>query len=112
MIASSTPIHREDGELIGYLTTVGELWVPCTVFGFPLADATSRDEAEDYLHSHGLSYLAERWEYLHESDWITVSIVEASPQQVTLSFADYGHPDLYGTRKTLRNLDESVLRTS
>lgn len=111
-MASSAPVHREDGELVGCLVPVGDLWVPCTVFGFRLADAMSQDEAEDYLHSHGLSYLAERWEHLHDSDWITVRIVEASPEQITVSFVDYGHPNLYGTRKTLHHPDMRDLRKS
>ncbi|MFV0460468.1 MAG: hypothetical protein ACK5MT_17040 [Actinomycetales bacterium] len=110
MTAPSTPVRRDDGELIGCLMPVGDQWVPCTVFEFPLGEATSRQDAEEYLHAHGLSYLAERWEHLHESHWITVCIVEAGPQQVVLAFADYGHPQLYGTRKRLLSPNPRVLR--
>lgn len=110
MTASPTPIHREDGELIGYLAPLGDLWVPSAIFGLPLGEPTDRDEAEERLRGYGLGYLAERWEHRHDGEWITVSIVEARPQEVTLSFADYGHPELYGARKTLRSPGTDVLR--
>lgn len=112
MTAHSAPVHREDGELVGYLKPTNEMWVPCTVFGFPLADAASRDEGEDYLLAHGLSYLAERWEHLHDSDWVTVNIVEASPQEITGRLVGYGHPELFGVNKALLSPDASTLRLS
>lgn len=97
------PVHRDDGELIGYVTpTPSAQWSPCTVFGVAIAEPTARDEAEAFLQSYGLGYLAERWSYHEKGQPITVQIVEASPTQVTLRFVDYGHPDIFGTMKCLR----------
>ena len=35
-----------------------------------------------------------------------------APEQITVSFVDYGHPNLYGTRKTLHHPDMRDLRKS
>lgn len=96
-------MYRDDGELIGYVTSgPSDEWSPCAVFGVPIGQPTSRDEAEVFLHSHGLGYLADRWSYHENGQPISVQIVEASPTSVTLRFVDYGHPDIFGTTKTLR----------
>lgn len=96
-------VIRDDGELLGYLSQVGaETWVPCTVFGLRLAAPTTHSDAEAYLQSHGLSYLAERWIYSKDGEQITVHIVEASPANVTVRFIDYGYPDLFGSTEILR----------
>ena len=53
--------HRdEDGELLGYLRPVAELFEPVTVFGHPLAEASDEYDAAAVLDAVGLSYLAER----------------------------------------------------
>lgn len=107
MTANSTiPVHRDDGELLGYLEPVAppELWQPCTVFGYPMGEATSRDEAEEVLQRTGLSYLAERWEVLEGTDsegWLRVDLVEVSPARVVTMVVDYGAPERYGERITL-----------
>lgn len=107
----SLAVHRGDGELIGYVSqTPSAEWSPCTVFGVPIGQPTSRDEAEAYLHSHGLGYLAERWVYSNNEQQVTVQIVEASPASVTLRFVDYGYPAVFGTTRTLRTPIGDVLR--
>lgn len=99
--SAMTPVHRDDGELIGLIEPRGGLWVPCTVFGYPLAGPVPREQAEEELHSHGLGYLADRWEVHEDGAWITAEIVEAKPYEVTLSFVDYGHPELFNLRRSL-----------
>ncbi|WP_143008243.1 hypothetical protein [Tessaracoccus oleiagri] len=101
--SATSAVHRADGELIGHVTqTTSAQWVPCTAFGVPIGEATSRDEAETFLNNHGLGYLAERWTYNDHGQLINVQIVEASPTSVTLRFVDYGRPDIFGKMKTLQ----------
>lgn len=110
MTSAPIPVHRGDGELLGHLAPCGDGWEPRTVFGLPLAGPMSADEAEEHLRTHGLSSLAEPWELLHGSTWIRVDIAEAGPRRVTVSFADFGRPELYGTRLTLCDPTPGILR--
>lgn len=104
------PVLRDDGELIGFITQQDERWVPCAVFGLPLGEPDSREHAEDVLHGHGLSYLADRWEVREHGEWITVTLIEATPEQVTVSYADYGHPEMFNTRRTITTPTPEELR--
>lgn len=96
------PVHRDDGELVGFVTAESSGWAARTAFGVALAQTTDREDAETYLTSHGLSYLADRWEWHDGSDWMRVDLVEVSPSEVSLMLSDFGHPDRYGERHTLR----------
>ncbi|QIM16749.1 hypothetical protein G7067_10575 [Leucobacter insecticola] len=96
-----TPVLRDAGELLGFLQPFDDAWTPCTVFGIPIASPRSRAAAEAVLRAHGLSYLADRWEVFQDGAWITVTLVEAKPGEVTVQYADYGHPELFNTRLTL-----------
>jgi len=55
--------HRRghDDELLGFLVPGGGWFTPVTVFGYPIAEPTDRQNAEGSLDRLGLSYLAERW---------------------------------------------------
>lgn len=103
-------VYREDGELIGLLRESGDLWIPCAVFGSALASPRGERAAEEFLLDHGLGYLADRWQLREGDDWVTVQIVEARPLEVTVSYADYGHPALFNSRKTLRDPGPAELR--
>lgn len=94
-------VRREDGELAGALVPQGQLWLPCTVFGVAVDAALAEDDARDVLLTRGLSVLADRWEMRDGEDVVTVQIREATPEQVTVAFADYGFPDKFGQRVTL-----------
>ena len=97
-----TPVRREDGELIGFLAQDADGWRPLTVFGHPIADAGDRVDAEDRLHSVGISYVAEKWEVRDGADWISAQLVEASPAGVTVQLVDFfDHADRYGERQRL-----------
>ena len=97
-------MHRdENDELLGFLAPAGDtpgLVTPMTVFGYPLGAAQPDTDALRVLASTGLSYLAERWTLTlaAHSDPISVQIVEASPERLTLQSVDDGHPLGYGTR--------------
>lgn len=95
------PVQREDGETVGFVVETPDGWVPTTVFGHPVGTACDRDDAERHLRGVGMSYLAETWELDADGQWIAVQIVEASPQQVTVSIIDMGHTDRYGERHVL-----------
>lgn len=95
------PVHREDGELVGFVTESDGRWVAATVFGYPLTDHESREDAEDALISKGLSYLAERWAVQRDDVWMRAELVEASPSCVTAQLVDMSHPDRYGERVEL-----------
>lgn len=84
--------HRDDGELIGYLTPVADdAYLPVTLFGHPLADEPGEQWwAADELERHGLSYLAETWELLDDDGtWSRVLITECSPQTVVVANAEF-----------------------
>jgi len=96
--------HRRghDDELLGFLVPGGGWFTPVTVFGYPIAEPTDREDAEGSLDRLGLSYLAERWELAWEDQApIQVEIVEASPQRVVVKNVDFGSKLDYGTRFTL-----------
>ncbi|WP_256839376.1 hypothetical protein [Ornithinimicrobium faecis] len=105
---SWVPVHRDDGELIGFVAQDATGWRPLTVFGHPIAaargqeSALDRDSAEDRLHAVGMSYLAEKWEVRDGADWISAQLVEASPAGVTVQLVDFfDHADRYGERQRL-----------
>lgn len=93
--------HREDGELVGFLAPAEDGWVPTTVFGYPLGEATDRDSAEDLLLATGLSVLADRWSLRDGDTWLDALILEARPDAVTVSIVD-ANVEPYGQRRTLR----------
>ena len=77
----------DDGELLGYVVpTDGALFTPVTVFGYPLAPAGARDDAERRLDEVGLDYLADRWilQVADQPEVISVEIVEANPETLTV----------------------------
>lgn len=95
-------MHREDGELVGFLSQESGGWQARTIFGHPLGDPGDRGEGESHLHGLGLSYLAEKWEVHDGQQWITASLVEASPSEVVVQLVDFfEHADRYGERLSL-----------
>jgi len=95
------PVHREDGELVGFVVPQDGGWTPCAVFGPPVGEPTEQDAAEQWLRDHGLSYLAARWLLREGDDWIRVDLVEAAPDRVVVAVADYGRIDEWGRRTEL-----------
>ncbi len=91
--------------LLGYLVPAGDrdTVTPVTVFGYPLGHASARAAAESRLDQVGLSYLADRWalELPGREEPISVEIVEATPELLTVKSVDFGHNADYGTRITL-----------
>lgn len=100
--AGWVPVHREDDELIGFVSEEVDGWQPRTVFGYPVGDVAGQEAAVERLHAVGMSYLAEKWELRVGADWISAQIVEASPAGVTVQLVDFfDHADRYGERQVL-----------
>lgn len=93
--------HRrlDDGERVGYLRAEGDLVVPLTLIGTPLAGPMESAAAATLLDERGLAILNERWwcrlptpvtAGLDVStpqlgwDWRAVLIIEASPDSCTV----------------------------
>jgi hypothetical protein len=111
-MTSPEPVHRdEDSELLGFLIE-GEsgMFIPCTLFGYPLGPGASRELATDHLTAHGLSYLAAEWELLEGERWLSAQIVEANPVTVTVRLVDYGSPDTFGSHRILNTPLAGTLR--
>ncbi|MGY1661441.1 hypothetical protein ACI78Q_09515 [Geodermatophilus sp. SYSU D00705] len=87
------PVHRrEDGELVGHLTTArredGDACVAHSLFGAPLQEFADREQAAEFLRRRGLPLLAERWWYrpADGSPERPVTLVEARLGEVTVRF--------------------------
>ncbi|TYP85971.1 hypothetical protein [Blastococcus xanthinilyticus] len=58
---SWTAVHRDDGELVGWLEPDGDRVRPLLLTGAPLAGACPRGDAVALLRSRGLAALDRRW---------------------------------------------------
>lgn len=75
--------RRSDGERVGFLVLDGDLFVPLTLFGYPLSEACDLDDAEAILDERGLAVLADRWVWdAAPRPGMRVSIVEVTADRV------------------------------
>ena len=96
-------IYRpEDNELLGYITKSDKehLWVPVTLFGYPLAEPLSKEEATTIVQNRGLASLMETWQFYDEQEegWFNCIITEAQKYKLTVQISDYDHPDIFAMR--------------
>ena len=91
--------REDDNELLGYVDSDQDTFQVRMIFGYPVGTQSTEEGAERALESVGLGYLAERWLLSIEGrdDPITVQIVEATPNEVTVKSVDYGYEGDYGT---------------
>ena len=89
-------VHREDGELCGFVAQQGEQWRALTVFGAVLRTFSDEESARQHVVRRGLASLAERWELRArcESEWHTVCIQEANPRRVRVAIGYYSLPNV------------------
>ena len=87
------PVHRrEDGELVGHLTTERrdgtDVCVAHSVFGAPLQEFADGEQAAAFLRRCGLPLLAEQWWYrpADGSPERPTTLVEARLGEVTVRF--------------------------
>lgn len=99
------PRHRpDDDELVGYLVPDGDLVVPVTIFGAPLAGSLDQEDATAVLDAEGLACLADRWLLAPSGSAsgdtagaVAVAVAEAAPDRLVLRVVDFGSAD-YGAR--------------
>ena len=82
----------DDGALLGFVRPVGEAWEPVTVFGYPLGEPCSEEEAFDEVHRTGLEVLMRRWEFLEDGEWYRCVILEAAAREVRIQPNDHRYP--------------------
>ncbi|GAB3957752.1 amidohydrolase family protein [Actinoallomurus acanthiterrae] len=83
-------VVRDDGEPLGRLVPAAGGWQAMTVFGAPLGEVTSREEARETLLTTGLSCLAEPWwaRPVDETPWRQARLLEVRPDRVRLRWTD------------------------
>ena len=83
--------RREDGELLGWIEERGDGFVAIDRFGYARTDVTDWFEVESALDELGLSYLAERYEFLREDGTrLNVRIAEVWEDSVVVKEDDGG----------------------
>lgn len=83
--------RREDGELLGWIEERGDGFVAIDRFGRELTGVADWFEAESALEQLGLSYLAERYEYIGEDGrLLAVRIAEVREESVVVKEEDGG----------------------
>lgn len=81
--AAITVITREDGETVGRVRLVdGDGWLPETLFGGVLGNATDYDAACSVVLSCGMSSLLEPWWINDGGTWERVELVEIRADRV------------------------------
>lgn len=109
-----TPLYREDDNVfLGLIEKDETSWLAQTIFGYTIARATSREEAEAILHERGTSYLKGVWQYYDKDDrdWFPCVIQGAHEQKVTVVRTNdlgYQDPDNY-KHVILENPDDTTL---
>ena len=100
-------IHRDDGELCGYVAASDGSWHALAVFGGVLGAADTGEAAERIVREIGLPALAERWLLRTDEsgDEQVVCIQEASPDGVTVALDYYSMPGVPTRRISRDELD-------
>lgn len=107
-------IHRDDGELCGFVRERDGQWHATTVFGSLIEATDSPAAATQVVREVGLAALAERWLLLDgtSAEAEVVCIQEASPDGVTLALGYFSMPGVPTLRITRDEIDNGryVLR--
>jgi hypothetical protein len=91
-------VHRDDGELVGYLSREDRdgrpTWIARALFGGELARFAERTSAADFLRARGLPLLAEKWWYRSDegAEWRLTFLIEARLGAVRVRFGYDSHP--------------------
>jgi hypothetical protein len=109
---SMRPIHRDDGELCGFVQTAPGSWRAVAVFGGLLQEADSEHAAEEIVRMVGLPALAERWllSTTESDDEEVVCLQEASPAGVTVALGYYSMPGVPTRRISRGEIDDGSCR--
>lgn len=98
------PHYRaSDGELVGYLDGADAAVTARTLFGYPLTEAGSADDAVRVLETQGLACLGERWLLTREDgEQVDVLIMSAYADRVEVVETEYGFSTPDSPRHSLR----------
>ncbi len=102
--------RRLDGERVGWLASADGGFVPMSLLGWPLADVSSRDDAEQRLEDEGIGYLADVWLLDDGEGEQRVRFTEVTPDRVTLITDNFGAIDVPFVEHTLPVPVPPVLR--
>lgn len=85
-----TPHRRDDGELVGWIRPVGELWAPVGLFGHDVGEPQEWLDAEAVLEDLGIAWLDETWILETDAGAVRVRVVEVTPVRVAVKIDDFG----------------------
>lgn len=95
MTAPGTAHRREDGELVGWIRPLGDLWQGIDLLGRLVGDPAEWLEAEAALEERGIAYLADPWMLEGEGERpLRVRLVEVTPERIVVKAEDFGAIDL------------------
>lgn len=87
--------RRPDGEVVGYIEMLGELFRPYDLAGRPIGEATQWNDAEDAVEQLGLAWLAEP--YLVDVDGERrVRVTEIDREQIVFVADEFGASQAVG----------------
>lgn len=93
MVSIVREIRRDDdGALLGFLRPVDGAWEPLTVFGYPLGEPGTEDDASERIHRSGLEVLMRPWEFLQDGEWYRCAILEAAFEEIRIRPEDHRYP--------------------
>lgn len=82
--------RRGDGDLLGWMRSVGEQFVVIDLLGRPRTEPLDWAAAEEYLDDLGIGYLADPYELHLDGRWHRVRLLEVSTRQIRLKREDWG----------------------
>ena len=82
--------RRGDGERLGWMMPVADLFVAVDLLGRPLTGPVEWLAGEEALDELGIGYLADPYELLLDGAWRRVRMREVSTQAIRVSREDWG----------------------
>lgn len=96
MAAGDIPHLRDtDREMVGWIRASGEDFVAIDLLGRQVTEPTDWLTAEEALDELGIGYLAERYEFCQDGEWVPVRISEASTDAISI-VVDHGAVGVIG----------------
>ena len=82
--------RRADGERVGWMRPVGELFVAVDLLGRERSAPLDWMLAEELLDELGIGYLADPYELLLDGQWRRVRVLEVSTESIRVKREDWG----------------------
>jgi hypothetical protein len=102
--------REDDKELMGYVEDTSGTYSALTIFGYPIKEGLTEQDAKNVLLEKGLSILMENWEFRtsESDDWKRCIIVEAAKDKVKVAKFDGYYPDTSKTYTLRGNLRDRL----